>query len=258
MQFASALNESLSNKLDSIDWQSFKVAKNSKVKKFLTIGAIFFFLNYCSIHLIQSIGKASKLPSSSKRRQVSHVKNFLERCMIPQIETEEEIENIAGVENVRTKLSDSRFEIEEPKNETQSKFEVLVQFKSLFFVYIAVFTDVLGFGIVFPLLPIFAKDKLGANSIEIGAISACYSTFSFLGATIWGSLSDHLKKRKIFLLGGLFGVGLGQLIFGFADQLYLLFIARAIAGLLNWKKLSGIFQTCLFALLNHSHPIALK
>ncbi len=106
---------------------------------------------------------------------------------------------------------------------------------SLFIIFLTVFIDLVGFGIVLPLLPIFAK-SLEASGFVIGCLMATYSAMQFIFAPIWGRLSDRVGRRPILLLSTagaalsyvVFAVGSGQT--GTA-ALILLFAARIAAGI---------------------------
>lgn len=94
--------------------------------------------------------------------------------------------------------------------------------------FLAVFLDLLGFGIVIPFLPMFAS-KLGVSAFGIGAILAIYSVMQFLCAPVLGRLSDRIGRRPIIMVG-LLGSSLGYLIYGFAASFIGLFISRLVHG----------------------------
>jgi multidrug resistance protein len=99
----------------------------------------------------------------------------------------------------------------------------------LVIVFVTVFIDLLGFGIIIPLLPFYAE-TFGATALTVGLLSASFSLMQFIFAPIWGRLSDRIGRRPIILLG-LFGSFLSYLIFGLAQSLSVLFIARIAAGI---------------------------
>ncbi len=91
------------------------------------------------------------------------------------------------------------------------------------------FVDMLGFAIVFPLLPFYAL-RLDAEEWEIGWIIAIFSIAQLASAPLWGRLSDRLGRRFSIL----FGLGMSAVaftIFGFATNLWMLFLSRLIQGL---------------------------
>jgi len=73
-------------------------------------------------------------------------------------------------------------------------------------VFLSVFIDLIGFGIVLPLLPGYAED-FGAKSFAIGAIVASYSLMQFVFAPVWGRWSDHIGRRPVILIGNLGAAG---------------------------------------------------
>src|ERR1044071_1665536 len=105
---------------------------------------------------------------------------------------------------------------------------------SVLIIFLTVFIDLVGFGIVLPLLPIFAKN-FDASGFTIGCLMAVYSTMQFLFAPIWGRWSDRIGRRPILLISTM-GAAISYAIFGIAcgqtgtTALVLLFVARAFAG----------------------------
>ena len=98
----------------------------------------------------------------------------------------------------------------------------------LFFTLIVV---MMGFGMAIPVLP-FYVDSLGANGSELGLLMSIYAVMQFFFAPLWGSLSDRYGRKPLILLG-VFGNALSQLLFGLANSLAMLFVARALAGILS-------------------------
>jgi multidrug resistance protein len=95
-------------------------------------------------------------------------------------------------------------------------------------VFVTVFLDLVGFGIVIPLLPLYAQ-RFGAGPVTVAWLLAVYSLMQFLFAPWWGRVSDRVGRRPILLLG-LFGSAAGYLAFGLASSLTVLFAARALNG----------------------------
>jgi DHA1 family tetracycline resistance protein-like MFS transporter len=100
--------------------------------------------------------------------------------------------------------------------------------KALATIFLIVFIDLLGFGIILPLLPFIAQ-KYQANPAQIGFLTATYSFFQLLSAPILGRLSDRFGRKKILIISQL-GSALGYLILAFANSLPLLFLSRIIDG----------------------------
>lgn len=99
----------------------------------------------------------------------------------------------------------------------------------LLVVYLTVFVDLLGFGIILPLLPFYAE-RFGATGVWVGALLTAYSATQFLGAPLMGRLSDRIGRRPVLLLS-LAGSTLSLTLTGFADSLALLLVGRSLAGL---------------------------
>ena len=89
-------------------------------------------------------------------------------------------------------------------------------------IYLTVFIDLLGFGIILPLLPLYAED-LGATGIWVGGILTAYSGLQFVSAPILGRISDSIGRRPVILLS-LAGASLGFIVTGFAGSLTVLLI----------------------------------
>jgi DHA1 family tetracycline resistance protein-like MFS transporter len=101
--------------------------------------------------------------------------------------------------------------------------------KPLIAIFLIVFIDMLGFGLILPLLPYYAE-TFGASDTLIGLLVASYAAAQLLGAPILGRLSDRFGRRPILLLS-LFGTLVGFLLLGFAKTLAILFVARILDGL---------------------------
>jgi multidrug resistance protein len=94
--------------------------------------------------------------------------------------------------------------------------------------FLTVFFDLLGFGIVIPFLPMYAA-RLGLGAAGIGLLLSVYSLMQLIFAPILGRLSDHFGRRPIIMIG-LIGSSFGYLIYGFADSFFWLFASRALHG----------------------------
>jgi DHA1 family tetracycline resistance protein-like MFS transporter len=99
----------------------------------------------------------------------------------------------------------------------------------LLVVYLTVFLDLLGFGIILPALPYYAV-SFGATGLWLGALLTAYSAAQFVGAPVLGRLSDRVGRRPI-ILASLAGSALSLVLSGLAMSLPLLLLARALAGL---------------------------
>ncbi|HEY1785046.1 MAG TPA: MFS transporter [Pirellulales bacterium] len=103
---------------------------------------------------------------------------------------------------------------------------------SLLVIFLTVFIDLLGFGMVLPLLPIYGE-QFNASFATLGLLMASFSAMQFLFAPLWGRLSDRIGRRPVLLLG-LAGSVVFYTLFGVAtvfQSLTGLFIARIGAGI---------------------------
>ena len=91
-----------------------------------------------------------------------------------------------------------------------------------------VLIDLIGFGIVIPLLPFYGI-HFGAGSFAVATMMASYSLLQLVAAPLWGRLSDQYGRRPILILS-LIGSVASYLWLGFADALWMLFAARALQG----------------------------
>ena len=98
-------------------------------------------------------------------------------------------------------------------------------------VVLAVFLDLVGFGIVVPQLPLAAA-RFTSSGLVIGAVVATDSLLSFLLAPAWGRLSDRIGRRPVLLIG-LAGSAIAYTVFGLAGSLAVLFLARILSGSLG-------------------------
>lgn len=95
--------------------------------------------------------------------------------------------------------------------------------------FVTIFFDLIGFGIVIPILPIYA-DELGASGFTIGLIGASFSAAQFVFAPFWGKLSDRIGRRPVILTCILIML-CSYLILGMANSVWLLFATRIVAGI---------------------------
>ena len=96
-------------------------------------------------------------------------------------------------------------------------------------IFVTVFIDLLGFGIIIPLLPFYAE-SFGANAFTIGLLGTSFSLMQFLFSPIWGRWSDRVGRRPIILIG-LLGSCLSYFTLAVAASLPLVFLARLIGGI---------------------------
>lgn len=96
-------------------------------------------------------------------------------------------------------------------------------------VFTTVVIDLVGFGIVLPILPLWAEE-FGASPTQIGLITASYAVAQILFAPLWGRLSDRYGRRPVILVS-LAGSALAALMIGLAGTLLLIWVARVLQGI---------------------------
>ncbi|HEX6133907.1 MAG TPA: MFS transporter [Longimicrobiales bacterium] len=94
--------------------------------------------------------------------------------------------------------------------------------------FMAVLIDMLGFGIVIPVLPFYALE-LGATALEVTVLIASFSAMQMAATPVWGRVSDTRGRRPL-IIAGLFASAVSYLIFGLANSLVLLLLSRLAAG----------------------------
>lgn len=92
----------------------------------------------------------------------------------------------------------------------------------------AAFVDMLGFAMVFPLLPFYAT-RLGASPFTIGILISSFSIAQLAMSPIWGRVSDHYGRRPVLLVA-LFASGIAFIVFGLASSVWLLLLSRFVQG----------------------------
>ena len=100
---------------------------------------------------------------------------------------------------------------------------------SLAVLFLTVFIDLIGFGMVIPFLSFYAREY-GASGVTVGAVVGIYSIMQFFFAPVWGRLSDRVGRRPVILLS-LTASCTGYLLFAFSHSLAILFASRVIAGI---------------------------
>ncbi len=101
--------------------------------------------------------------------------------------------------------------------------------RTLTTLFLIVFTDLVGFGIVIPLLPLYAEHFHPAPWV-FGLLMAAYSAMQFIFSPLLGRLSDHVGRRPVLLISLLGSVG-GSVLFALAHSVAWLFAARLVAGI---------------------------
>ncbi len=110
------------------------------------------------------------------------------------------------------------------------------------FIFITLLIDVIGFGIIIPVLPKLIQQMIGGNLSEAavygGWLMFAYSVMQFVFAPVLGGLSDHYGRRPI-LLFSLFGLGIDYIFLAFAPSIAWLFVGRIISGICGASFTTG-------------------
>lgn len=106
---------------------------------------------------------------------------------------------------------------------------------SVYFILVTIFLDVLGIGLILPVLPelvrVFAADE-SQTAYLYGVLASIYALMQFLFAPVFGALSDRFGRRPI-ILSSLFGYGLDYLLLALAPGLVWLVVARIVSGIMG-------------------------
>ena len=106
-----------------------------------------------------------------------------------------------------------------------------MQRSPLIVIFTTVFIDLVGFGIVIPVLPFYAEGTaFNATPRMVGLLFASYSIMQLIFSPILGGLSDKYGRRPVLLLS-IIGTGIGFLVLGFAQTIFMLFVGRILDGI---------------------------
>ncbi len=110
--------------------------------------------------------------------------------------------------------------------------------KALPILFLVMFLVMVGFGIIIPVMPFYAKE-IGANPTELGLLMAIYSLMQFLFAPMWGRISDRIGRKPVIMIG-IGGLALSFFLMGFSNELWMLFIARVVGGFFSAANMPTI------------------
>jgi len=95
-------------------------------------------------------------------------------------------------------------------------------------IFLTIFIDMVGFGIVIPVLPLYAE-HFGASAVQNGLLVAAFSFAQFFASPVWGKISDRVGRKPVLFVS-LLGTAIGFVFMGLAGALWVLFAARLLAG----------------------------
>lgn len=103
--------------------------------------------------------------------------------------------------------------------------------RNLIILFLTLVVVTLGFGIIIPILPSYVE-SMGGTGLSMGLLLAIYSAMQFLFSPFWGGLSDRYGRKPLLMIG-VFGLAVTMLFLGLASELWMLFTARGLAGILS-------------------------
>jgi len=103
--------------------------------------------------------------------------------------------------------------------------------KQFVLIFIIAFLNLIGFGMIIPLLPHYAR-TFHATIVDTGLLVASYAAAQFIGSPIWGRLSDKIGRRPVLIIT-IAGSIAGYILFGLAGSLWLLFFSRLLSGFMS-------------------------
>ncbi|MBM3786292.1 MAG: TCR/Tet family MFS transporter [Acidobacteria bacterium] len=121
------------------------------------------------------------------------------------------------------------------------------QRRTLTFVFFTVFLDLLGAGILIPILPYLVR-QFRTDAMTVGLLSVAFSGAQFFAAPVLGAISDRIGRRPV-LLFSILGSALGYFLFGWAGSLWLMFFARVVDGITG-----GNISTAMAAIADITEP----
>lgn len=103
--------------------------------------------------------------------------------------------------------------------------------KALPILFLVMFLVMVGFGIIIPVMPFYAEE-IGATPTQLGLLMAVYSLMQLLFAPMWGRVSDRIGRKPVIMIG-IMGLSLSFFLMALSTELWMLFAARIIGGLLS-------------------------
>jgi MFS family permease len=123
-----------------------------------------------------------------------------------------------------------------------------IKARQSFVLICAIFIFTLGFGIVIPVIPFYAKNA-GADAFVLGLLLAVFSFLQFFCGPFWGTISDHIGRKPVVVIG-LLGFTIAFIMLGLSDNLLWVFMAEIIGGALS----AGIQPAAMAFIADISKP----
>lgn len=101
----------------------------------------------------------------------------------------------------------------------------------MFFIYLTIFVNIIGFGMVFPLIPLYAK-QFHATEGMIGVIMSSFAIAQFIFSPLWGAVSDRFGRKPVISMA-LLGLSASFFVFALAHNLTWLLISRFLQGVFS-------------------------
>ena len=120
---------------------------------------------------------------------------------------------------------------QQPADEAAEKANEKFFTAPLIIIFVTIFIDLVGFGIVIPLLTFYAEE-FQATPLDIGLLVSSFSLMQFIFSPIWGNLSDRFGRKPILFLT-ILGSSVGYLMLGFAGSLWMIYAGRILAGIMG-------------------------
>lgn len=105
---------------------------------------------------------------------------------------------------------------------------MLLKNKALLVIFLTTFIDLVGVGLVIPILPLYVKD-IGGSDAEVGMLIGIFSLMQFIFGSFWGGLSDRYGRKPILIISASI-MAMSYVMFAFADTVWILFLSRALSG----------------------------
>ena len=119
-----------------------------------------------------------------------------------------------------------------PENSADTKNERFFT-APLIIIFVTVFIDLIGFGMVIPILPYYANTApFFATPFQVGILVGIYSLMQFFFSPVLGRLSDKYGRRPILFVS-ILGSAVGYFVMGIAETLFLVFLGRIIGGIMQ-------------------------